>query len=183
MANISGFRSTLKTGLVRPNTFRVDLTFPAFVADGIQAAQLGQFHCKAASLPESTIPPVPVFFQGRAVNVAGEREFQPWSIAVYNENFQIRDAFERWMHGINDLGDNTGIVSPLQYQTDLFVNQLDRAGDVLKTYRLVDAMPINISPIQLDFEANNQVEIFEVTFAYNYYESSGINSTLGFGGL
>jgi hypothetical protein len=180
MANISGFRASLKTGLVRPNTFRVDLTFPGFVPTGIQASQLGQFHCKSASLPESTIQPVPVFFQGRSINVAGEREFQPWTIAVYNEDFTVRDSFERWMHGINDLGNNTGIVAPAQYQTDLFVNQLDRAGDVLKTYRLIDAFPVQVSPIQLDFEANNQVEIFEVTFAYDYYESSGINSTLSF---
>lgn len=178
MANIAGFRSTLKTGLVRPNTFRVDLTFPAYVTNGIEASELGQFHCKSASLPESIVAPVPVFYQGRSINVAGEREFQPWSIAVYNEDFKIRDAFEKWMHGINNLQDNTGIVAPAQYQSDLFVNQLNRAGEVMKTYRLMNAMPIQISPIQLDFEANNQVEIFEVTFVYDYYESSNINSTL-----
>lgn len=178
MANISGFRSTLKTGLVRPNTFRVDLTFPSFVGSGIEASLLGQFHCKGASLPESTIQPVPVYFQGRPINVAGEREFQPWTISVYNENFLIRDTFERWMHGINNLENNTGIVAPAQYQADLFVSQLDRSGAVLKTYRIMNAMPVQLSPIQLDFEANNQVETFEVTFVYDYYESSGINATL-----
>lgn len=175
MANISGFRSTLKTGLVRPNTFRVDLTFPSFVGSGIEASAMGQFHCKAASLPESTVSPVPVFFQGRSINVAGEREFQPWTVAVYNENFMIRDTFERWMHGINNLENNTGIVAPSQYQADMFVSQLNRAGEDIKTYKLMNAFPIQISPIQLDFEANNQVEIFEVTFVYDYYESSGIN--------
>lgn len=178
MANVSAFKSTLKTGLVRPNTFRVDLTFPTFVGSGIEASALGQFHCKGATLPESTLAHIPVFFQGRAVNVMGEREFQPWTIAIYNEDFLIRDTFERWMHGINNLGDNTGIVAPSQYQADLFVSQLDRAGDVIKSYRIMNAMPIQISPITLDFEANNQVEVFEVTFAYDYYESSGINLTL-----
>ncbi|HET8686642.1 MAG TPA: phage tail protein [Methanosarcina sp.] len=178
MANISGFRSTLKTGLVRPNTFRVDLTFPSFVGSGIEAAALGQFHCKGATLPESNVAQVPVYFQGRAVHVAGEREFQPWTVAIYNENFLIRDTLERWMHGINNLDNNTGIVAPSQYQADLYVSQLDRAGDVIKTYRMLNAFPIQVSPIQLDFEANNQVEIFEVTFSYDYYESSGINLTV-----
>lgn len=181
MANIQGFRSSLKTGLVRPNTFRVDLTFPTYVTGGLDAANLGQFHCKAASLPERTISPVPVFYQGRSINVAGETDFQPWTIAVYNEDFAVRNAFENWMNGINDLGDNTGIVAPSQYTSDLFVNQLNRAGETIKNYRLINAFPVQISPIQLDFEANNQVEIFEVTFVYDYYESSGINSTLGSG--
>lgn len=178
MANVSAFRASLKTGLVRPNTFRVDLTFPTYVVDGIGASALGQFHCKAASLPERTIAPVPVFFQGRSINVAGETEFQPWTIAVYNEDFTIRNAFENWMNGINELEDNTGIVAPSQYTSDLYVNQLDRAGNTIKQYKMLNAFPVQISPIQLDFEANNQVELFEVTFVYDTYNSSGVNATL-----
>lgn len=178
MANISGFRASLKTGLIRPNTFQVDLTFPGYVADGAAASALGQFHCKAASLPERTIQPVPVFYRGRSINVAGETEFQPWTISVYNENFEIRNAFENWMNGINNLGDNTGIVAPAEYTSDLYVTQLERDGSAVKSVKLVNAFPIQISPIQLDFEANNQVELFEVTFVYDYYESSGVNSAL-----
>lgn len=176
MPNIAGFKSSITSGLVRPNTFEVNLNFPAFVQGGTDATILSQFHCKSASLPESTVAPVPVYFQGRAVHVAGERNFQPWSVAVYNENFQIRNTLERWMHGINDLGNNSGIIQPALYQTDLRVIQLDRNGAELKTIKLVNAFPIQIEPIQLDFENNNQVEIFGVTFVYDWYESSDVNA-------
>jgi hypothetical protein len=175
MANITGFRASLPSGGVRPNQFRVDLQFPTFVANGAAASALGQFHCKAASLPASTVAPVPVFYNGRSINVAGEREFQPWQITVYNENFAVRDAFERWSHGINNISDNSGIIQPSQYQVDLFVTHLDRNGAELKKIKIVDAMPIEISPIELDWEQNNVVEVFQVVFAYNYFESSGVN--------
>lgn len=179
MAKISEFRASLKTGLVRPNTFQVDLTFPANLVDtALDASALGQFHCKAASLPESTVAPVPVYYRGRSINVAGERDFQPWSITVYNENFLIRDAFEKWLHGINNLGDNTGEVAPSKYSADLYVTQTDRAGKAIKSVKLIHAFPVQLGPIQLDFEANNQVEMFEVTFVYDYYESSGINGSI-----
>lgn len=176
MANIAGFKSSLTNGLVRPNAFDVTLNFPAFVQGSTDATILGQFHCKAASLPESVVPNIPVYFQGRAVNVAGERVFSPWSVTVYNENFVIRDALERWMHGINDLNTNGGIIQPSLYCTDMLVTQLDRNGTPIKTIKLVNAFPIQISPIQLDWEANNQVELFETVLCYDWYESSNINT-------
>lgn len=176
MANITGFKSSLTNGLARPNTFEVRLNFPGFVQGGTDATQLGQFHCKAASLPESNIAPIPVFFQGRAVHVAGERSFQPWVVSIYNENFLIRDALERWMHGINDIGNNSGIIQPSLYQTDMEVIQLDRNGTPMKSVKLVNAFPIQMSPIQLDFENQNTVEVFEVVLVYDFFESSNVNA-------
>ena len=175
MANIAGFKASMTSGMARPNTFEVNLNFPAFVSGGNDATKLAQFHCKSASLPESVVPNIPVYFQGRAVHVAGERQFSPWQVAVYNENFVIRDALERWMHGINDLGTNGGITQPALYQTDMQVIQLDRNGTPMKTIKMVNAFPIQIGAIGLDFEATSQIEVFEVVFAYDFYESSNVS--------
>jgi hypothetical protein len=54
------------------------------------------------------------------------------------------------------------------------VTQLDRNGTELKTVRLVDAMPIDIGAIELDWENNNQVEVFQCTFVYNWFEDADI---------
>lgn len=176
MADITGFRASIGNGLVRPNQFRVELNFPSFVQNGTAASLLGQFHVRAASLPSSTVAAVPVFYMGRAINVGGERDFQPWTISVYNENFLVRDALVRWSNGINNIANNTGIVQPALYQTDLLVRQLGRNGEVLKTVKLVDAMPVDVGGIELAFDANNQVEIFNCTFVYNYFEDVGVTA-------
>lgn len=176
MANISQFRASMTNGMARANTFEININFPTFVQGGGEATRLGAFHCKAGSLPESVVAPIPVYFQGRASHVAGERSFQPWNCSIYNENFLIRNAIENWQHGINDLTTNGGIIQPALYTADILVKQLDRNGTVMKSIKLINAFPIQLSPIQLDFENNNTVEVFDVTWQYDYYESSGINT-------
>ena len=175
MADITGFRASIGTGIVRANQFRVTLKFPAIMAGYENISALGQFHVRAASLPASTIAAVPVYYQGRAINVAGEREFQPWAVTVYNENFAVRDALMTWSHRINNLNNNTGVITVADYQADLFVEQLDRNGKVLKTITIHHAMPVRVGEIALDFQDNNNVEMFGCEFVYNYFSDSDIN--------
>lgn len=176
MANLTGFRASILSGMLRPTNFEVELTFPGFVPGGAAATALGRFHCKGTAVPPSVITPIPVFFQGRQINVAGEREFQPWSVRIYNDNFLIRNALEAWSNGINNISNNTGVIQPALYQTDLRVIHTDRNGNVAKSIKVIDAFPIQVGEIELDFEAGNTVEVFDVVFAYNYYESSGVNA-------
>ena len=56
--------------------------------------------------------------------------------------------------------------------TDWTVNQLDRAGKPIKAYTLVGCFPTDISPIDLSYEATDQIEEFSVTLAYSYFTSN-----------
>ena len=137
----------------RANQFRVELTFPSYVALGVVAGQQAQFLCKSAQLPASTVENFGVQYRGRAVNFAGERSFAPWSIQVYNDtNFNIRNAMEQWSNGIQNLGATTGLTNPRDYQVDLSVHQLDRNGAIIKTYKFIDAYPTEIGSIELDYD-------------------------------
>ena len=172
MASISEFKAQLLGGGARANQFRVDLSFPGFVAAGAVAGFRAQFMCKAASMPAATIENVPVQYRGRQINLAGERTFQPWTVTIYNDtNFDIRNAMERWSNGIQNLIGTDGRTNPRDYQADLEVHQLDRNSAVLKSYKFIDAYPIDISAITLDFDQANTVEQFDVTFQYNYWYS------------
>lgn len=180
MANIADFKAQMIGGGARPNQFRVELAFPSYVTLGIIAGQRAQFLCKAAQLPASTVENLPILYRGRPVNFAGERNFQPWTISVYNDTtFNIRNAFEAWQNGIQNYSATTGRVNPRDYQVDLNVHQLDRNGGIIKSYKFVDAYPTAISAIGLDYEQQNAIEQFDVEFTYNYFTSAstegGIN--------
>jgi hypothetical protein len=178
MANIDAFKANMIGGGARANQFFVSLTFPNYVSAGTLASVKGQFVCKGAQLPASTIDNTPVNYRGRQVNFAGERTFAPWTITVLNDNdFLLRNAFEAWMNGINNNSNNTGLISPNQYQVDMEVSQLDRNGGVIKTYKFVDAYPTEVGSIELNFDTNNQVEEFTVTLQYNYWLSTSSTST------
>ena len=182
MPNISDFKAHLIGGGARPNQFRVDLSFPAFVAAGGLVGLNSQFLCKAAQLPASTVNNIEVFYRGRAINMAGERTFQPWTVSIYNDTtFSIRDAMERWSEGVLNSANTNGTTNPRDYQVDLLVHQLDRNGATVKTYKFIDAYPTSIGAIGLDYESTNQIEMFDVEFTYNYWTSNTTSGTSGFG--
>ena len=179
MANIADFKAQMIGGGARPNQFRVELAFPSYVTLGVIAGQRAQFLCRAAQLPASTIENIPVLYRGRPVNFAGERTFQPWTITIYNDTtFNIRNALEQWQNGIQQYQSTEGRVNPRDYQIDMNVQQLDRNGAIIKTYKFVDAFPTLIGAIGLDFEQQNQIEQFDVEFQYNYFTSASAEGNL-----
>ena len=126
---ISDMKAALTGGGARNNQFQVQLAFPNYVGLGVVAGQRAQFLCNATSLPSSDIVDIPVAFRGRNLYVAGEREFQPWTVSILNDTtFGIRNALEQWSNGIQNLTTTDGRTTPTDYQVDLIVNQLDRGG-------------------------------------------------------
>lgn len=167
---IDDFKAKLKGGGARSNLFRVLINYPLFAGGD---AEETSFMCRASSLPGSTMEAIAVPFRGREVKVAGDRSFDIWSVTVYNDtNFGTRNAMERWMNGINAHQSNTGFTNPIDYQTDLIVDQLDRDESVIKRYNLRGCFPTNISPIDLSYDQAAAIEEFSVDFQVQYWEST-----------
>ena len=171
--NVERFKAELTNGGARPNQFAVQLTYPNFVAARAAAVTKGPFLINVAELPGQTIGVTPVYYRGRLVKMAGDKEFGPFNFTVLNDSgFTIRTALEQWMSGMEDLANKTGVLTPSQYQTDMFVQQLDRNGAVLKQYKLIGAFPVDIGAVQLDFGTNDALSTFGVSMQYQTFEFS-----------
>ena len=167
---VDDFKSKLKGGGARANLFRCTINFPGYAGGD---NELTSFLCKTAQLPQSQVGSFIVNFRGRELKMASERTFDPWTVTILNDtDFAIRDAMERWSNGINNHRTNGGIVNPVDYQTDLFVEQLDRDESVIKRVDLRGAFPENVGPIELSYDTRGEIETFDVTFAYQYWESN-----------
>ena len=172
MANINDFKATLKGGGARANQFSVNMPFPGYAAVGGESRTMS-FLCRTTNLPGMTLGEVAVPFRGRSLYIAGDRTFETWTTTILNDtDFAIRNAFERWMNGINALSDNSGLENPADYQVDAFVDQLDRAGTVIKSYTFRGLWPMTLAPIELTYDGNDAVEEFEATWRYQYFESN-----------
>jgi len=170
--NIEDFKARLGAGGARPNQFEVDLTFPGYVG-GVDPSY--SLLVTGAALPASNVNPAIIQYRGREIKLAGERIFDPWTITIVNDSgFSLRQPFEEWMNGMNGREDNTGVLSPSEYQADIVVKHLDRNDDVLPggTYTLNNAFPINMSEIALQYAQNDVLEEFTVTFQYTHYDVS-----------
>jgi len=166
---VDDFKSKLRGGGARPNLFKATINFPGY-ADG--DAELTSFLCETAQLPGSTFGTILVPFRGRQLKMAGDRTFTDWTVTIINDtDFAVRNAMERWMNGINAHSANTGLTSPITYETDLFVEQLDREGTSIKKYNFRGAFPTDLSPIDLSYGDADAIERFQVTFAFQYFES------------
>jgi len=171
MANINDFKAKLAGGGARANQFKVTMPFPGYAQVGGEIEDLA-FLCTTAQIPAMNVGLVNVPFRGRQIKIAGDRTFADWSITVLNDtNFKLRNAFERWQNGINNMSDNEGLSNPVDYQVDAFVDQLDRNGNTLKSYTLRGAFPTEVAAIDLNFGTNDEVETFGVTFQYQYFET------------
>ena len=172
MPNINDFKSKLRGGGARANQFRVTMPFPGFASVGGETETMS-FLTTSTSLPGMTLGEVAIPFRGRELYVAGDRTFATWSTTILNDtDFLIRNAYERWLNGINNMSDNEGLVNPADYQVDAFVDQLDRNGATLKSYTLRGAFPVVIAPIELTYDEQTAVEQFDVTFSYQYFETN-----------
>ena len=176
MANIDDFKANLIGGGARANQFRVTITPPPGIAIGLDVRR-ASFLVTASNLPGSTLGEIPVPFRGRNIYVAGDRPApEPWTVTFYNDtDFMVRNAMERWHNGINDFANNTGVVNSADFQTDLFVEQLDRDETILKTYIFRSAFPLTISQIDLSTDEATAIEEFEVTWRYQHFEPSAVS--------
>ena len=195
---LTNFKSRLATGGARPNLFEATIAFPqsmtAFWDNTTQ--EDFQFFCKATSMPASSIGVVDVPFRGRILKVAGDRTFEPWTVTVINEeNFAVRNSFEKWANAINNLVTGTGEQDPMKYMGRGEIRQLSRkaggkgfAGaegltqstqQVTKTYSVKDIWPSEISSIDLSYESSDAIEEFTVTFQVEYITSEDVQDDLG----
>jgi hypothetical protein len=176
--NVQSFRSQMVLDGARPNLFECTLTFPsASVGDGIAVATKYTFMARAAQLPGSTVNQVPVNYFGRELKFAGNRTFPEWTVTIINdEDFIVRKAFEKWMSGMNSHVGNRRLPQFAKgdggYQQDGSVFQFGKTGDIIKAYKFVGMFPIDLSPIDLDWGANDAIEEYSVTFAYQWWEST-----------
>jgi hypothetical protein len=172
--SVNEFRAQMQGDGARPNLFEVSLPFPTFSAPGNSQTKL-TFMCKSAGLPGSTVGVVPVQYFGRELKFVGNRSFADWTITIINdEDFGIRNAFERWMNGINSHNLNVRnplATAPAGYSVDGEVTQFGKAGNSLKRYRFVGLFPTDLSQIDVDWGSNDTIEEFSVTLAYQWWDS------------
>lgn len=167
---VDDFKAKLRGGGARANLFKATINFPAYARGNVE---ITSFLCEAAQLPGSVMNVITVPFRGRQLKIAGDRTFDVWTPTIINDtDFGVRNAMERWMNGINAHSANTGLTNPVAYQADLLVEQLDRDEKVLKSYTFRGCFPTNISPIDLAYGTNDDIERFTVEFQVQYWESN-----------
>jgi hypothetical protein len=172
--NINTFRTNLTGDGARPSLFEVEIYFPPNL--GAFPTAMGTYMCKATNLPTSTVGVIDVPYFGRKIKVAGDRTYDDWTCTFINdENMNIRNALEWWSDAmdknnpLNAKRARGATEDPMSYVGGVIINQYGKMGDVIKTYTLVNAFPNNVGQVDLSWEANDQIEEFDVNWSFDYF--------------
>jgi hypothetical protein len=179
--NINELRSNLTFGGAKASLFEVFITNP--VLGTSDAMSKAPFMIKATSLPASTLGMIEVPYFGRKMKIAGDRTFEDWSVTVINdEDFAIRNAMEQWSASINShQGNLSSYAGPasLQYKSTATVTQFSKTGTRIRTYEFAGIYPTSVAAIEMAWGTVDEIEEFQVTFAYDRWSVSGPTGDAG----
>ena len=163
MATINQFKANLIGAGPRNNRFEVFIP---------RTGNKIQFLCKTASIPGQTIEPLTMKYKGLTVKLAGDRTFEDWTVAIYNDTeFSARTAIEAWMQDIVPLDSSTVTSTGYEYMVDkATISQLGRDDSVIATYEFFNMWPTTLGPIEMDSEGGDALTTTDVTLAYSHFE-------------
>ena len=146
----------------RPNLFEVEIPF---------LGRNFKFKCKAASMPPSATDEVVIGYQNRKIKLGGDRTFDQWTVTVYNDDaHDTRQQFIDWHNQVHGLGSNITGESPETYKKQAIVHQYNRQGNITRSYTFTGMFPSNVGEVTLDWDTNNEVQTFEVSLSYDWWE-------------
>ncbi|AAQ64426.1 gp19 [Vibrio phage KVP40] len=160
--NVDNIKRAFSNGdFARPNLFEVEIPY---------LGQNFKFQCRASSMPPGSVEKVEVSYQNRKYNIAGDRTFDDWNVTVYNdETHDIRKAIMAWQARAVGLGKDISGETPDQYKRTGTITQLDRNGDPTTSATVYGIFPTVVGEVALDWDSNNEIETFEVTFSLDYF--------------
>jgi hypothetical protein len=179
--NINDFRQRgLVLGGARPSLFEVSFSagggadrVGGLVTSATNIAQLDEkikFSCQASSIPASTVGVIEVPYFGRKIKISGDRTFADWSVTILNdEDFVLRDMFENWLNLLNTHESNLRNVPSNQYKCDAYIRQFSKDGTTIREYRMIGMFPLEVSAMDVDWDATNRIQTFNVSLAYDYW--------------
>ncbi len=173
--DINAFRSTLKNDGARSNQFNVTIVAPVFAA--LNTRELS-FMAEATQIPALSVGMIPVPYFGRQIKVAGDRRVDNWAITVVNADFTLRSAFERWNNSLAQMSTRAerqrvfgATSSPNSYVGQGILTQYGLEGEIVRSYKMTNLWPMEVSGIDLAWANNDQIERFGVTFAMDWFEA------------
>lgn len=162
--NLSTFKTgALPLGGFRPTLFEVRETSRL----GAQASLL----CQATQVPAFTMGVIEAPYFGRKIKMAGDRTYAEWTTTVLmDETFDVRRELEDWNLAMNTAETNLRTEIAGAYKEDVQVILYGKQGNAVREYNLIGCWPMEIGPIELDWNTTNELSIYQVTWQFDFMD-------------
>jgi hypothetical protein len=179
MGSITDFITGIKGEVARPKLFEVTITFPSkFRAELSIFPYLSsvenslKLKCESTNIPGRTFATTEQKFGS---NPAEKHAYHTTyndidlTFIVTEENasgrgLKEKQVFDKWMNWINPI-DSYDFRYKEDYVGEIFIYQLDGSGEKIFTSTLLEAFPISVNQLDLDWSSDGYHKL-NVTFAY-----------------
>ncbi len=132
-----------------------------------------KFRCKSTNVPAMTVGVIEVGYQNRKIKMAGDRTYDDWTVTVYNDDGHLsREDFVDWQNLAAGTGTAITGQTPVDYKKDSTVKQFDRNGVETAEYSVKQIWPSSVGELSFDWDSNDELQTFEVTFSIDYVEKT-----------
>lgn len=123
---------------------------------------------RASSVPESTIDPIEVPWQGQMYKIGSTHTFSEWECTFnVDREASILTQMHEWSRLIHDPATNLQGV-PSDYFGEIQIEQLDVQNNVISTFQLHQCWPSTVGAIDLAHD-NKDIAQLSCTFTYNWH--------------
>jgi hypothetical protein len=176
---IDQFRASFSTDLARPSRFDVNIPIPVALGFNITTGRSLNMRCEAAQLPGRTIE--------TTTKKLGSAPIEKFPIHTnYNEitldfivsdNMNEKIFFDAWMELINPTTD-FNMQYKNNYAVDILINQYDVTNKLTYSANMIEAFPIDVNQMDLNWSSVDSVHKLSVVFAYKQWQNNTVSSLI-----
>ena len=181
-SGIDTFKAALKYGGARPAFF--EFTVEASLNGGATINNMN-LYCNVSALPPLTVTPIERQYFGRTVKIPGDMVFGDLSTTIIQTEAGTQRAdIEEWMENINShLGNvrdsSFGPEMGSEWSTGKLA-QYDKSGTQILEVKFTGLWPTTVAEIPLSYDTMSDIEQFDVTWAYQFYNIKGTGNISAF---
>jgi len=174
--DISQFKASFKTEVARPNRFDVNIPVPLTLLPYVNSAKSLNYRCENAQLPGRTLETIDQKIGSNPIEKYPHRtSYTDIDLSfIIDDDMNQKVFFDAWLNFINP-NYNYNFRYKGDYVTTITVNQYDVTNQLSYSVDLVDAYPISMNQMDLDWSADGMHKL-NVTFAYTEWRNNSLQA-------
>jgi hypothetical protein len=173
--SIAEFKASFNTELARPNKFDVDIPIPIGLIPYRGTAQQLKFRCETAELPGRTLATTSMKIYGVEEKFPYMSSYSDLSLTfIVSDDMSEKKFFDAWLNWISPTI-NYNLKYKGDYAVALRINQYDVQNQVSYSVDLIDAYPIAMNQMDLDWSSDGHHKL-TVTFAYTSWRNNSLEA-------
>lgn len=173
---LSDFKSSFSSGLSRPSRFDVNIPIPLTLLPYISTSRNLNYRCESTNLPGKTLATTEQKIGSTPVEkYPYQTTFNDIDMTfIVDGDMSEKKFFDAWLNYINP-SYNYNFKYKGDYVTTITVNQYDVSNQLTYSVDLIDAFPISVNQMDLDWSSDGYHKL-NVTFAYTQWRNNSLEN-------